>query len=269
MKRMVMPMTQHERDLACIKAFRLMDDDFMSAVFADSPECAALVLNIILDRQDIEVLSVKTQYVVHSVEGHSVRMDMLARGSDGVLFNVEIQRADRGAARKRARYYSGILDAVSLKKGGDYEELPETYIIFITEKDVLGRGKAVYRIDRMIDGDEPFGDGAHIVFVNGAFRGDTPIGQLMHDFNCTNVEEFCHPALRQRTRYFKEDTEGVGSMCRMMEEMRNEVALESKIATWIDDAKKMMERFHVSREDAVDTFEIPAEYRTTVLEALK
>ena len=32
-------MDQHERDLAYIRMLRLMDDDFMSKVFDDSPEC--------------------------------------------------------------------------------------------------------------------------------------------------------------------------------------------------------------------------------------
>ena len=32
---------------------------------------------------------------------------------------------------------------------------------------------------------ERFEDGSHILHVNGAYRGDTPIGRLMHDFSCT------------------------------------------------------------------------------------
>ena len=81
-------MDQHERDLAYIKMMRLMDDDFMSKVFDDSPECTEHVLRIILERDDIHVVSVKTQYAIHSLEGHSIRMDILAKDADGVLFNV-------------------------------------------------------------------------------------------------------------------------------------------------------------------------------------
>ena len=163
------------------------------------------------------MVSVKTQYAIHSVEGHSVRLDIWAKGADGILFNVEIQRADRGAGKKRARYYSGLLDATTLKKGEDYSRLPDTYVIFITENDVLQEGKALYHIERMIDGEKRFEDGAHIIYVNGAFRGDTPIGQLMHDFNCTDADDMKDPLLQGRARYFKETTEGVSSMCRMME----------------------------------------------------
>ena len=215
---------------------RLMDDDFMSKVFDGSPECTEHVLRIILERDDVHVVSVKTQYVIHSIEGHSVRLDIWAKGADGVLFNVEIQRADRGAGKKRARYYSGLLDATALKKGDDYSALPDTYVIFITENDVLQEGKALYHIERMIDGERPFADGAHIIYVNGAFRGDTPIGQLMHDFNCTDADDMKDPLLQSRARYFKETTEGVSSMCKMMEEMRNETAAKSAAEQAIKDA---------------------------------
>ena len=81
-------MDQHEKDLARIRMMRIMDDEFMSKVFDDDPECTEHVLRIILDREDIHVVSVKTQYAIHSIEGHSVRLDILARDAEGVLFNV-------------------------------------------------------------------------------------------------------------------------------------------------------------------------------------
>ena len=60
-------MNQHERDLAYIKMLRLMDDDFMSKVFDGSPECTEHVLRIILQRNDVHVVSVKTQFAIHSL----------------------------------------------------------------------------------------------------------------------------------------------------------------------------------------------------------
>ena len=145
-------------------------------------------------------------------------------------------------------------------------------MIFITENDVLQEGKALYHIERMIDGERPFADGAHIIYVNGAFRGDTLIGQLMHDFNCTDADDMKDPLLQSRARYFKETTEGVSSMCRMMEEMRNEVAektaVEQAIKDAIDHVKKLVEKLKISAEDAADMLEIPEGYRAIVLEAL-
>ena len=50
--------------------------------------------------------------------------------------------------------------------------------------------------------------------------------------------------------------------------MRNEAAVEATISTWIKDAKRMIQRFHITTEDAMDTLEIPQQYRETVLKGL-
>ena len=59
---MVRSLTRREQYLEAIRKFRLMDDDFMSKVFDGSPECTEHVLRILLERDDIHVVSVKTQY---------------------------------------------------------------------------------------------------------------------------------------------------------------------------------------------------------------
>ena len=48
-----------------------------------------------------------------------------------------------------------------------YDALTETYVIFITENDVLKSGLPIYHIDRIVqETGEPFGDEAHIIYVN-------------------------------------------------------------------------------------------------------
>ena len=44
-----------------IKAFRLLDDDFMSKVFEDDIECTEFILHIIMDKPDLKVQQVRTQ----------------------------------------------------------------------------------------------------------------------------------------------------------------------------------------------------------------
>ena len=41
-----------------------------------------------MERDDIQVVSVKTQFAIHSLEGHSIRLDILAKDKKGTLFNV-------------------------------------------------------------------------------------------------------------------------------------------------------------------------------------
>ena len=126
-----MKSTQETREeiLRKIKEFCLMDDTFMSRVFDENIECTELVLRIILDMPELKVKQVKTQYEIKNLLGHSVRLDIKAEDGDGRPLNVEVQNENEGAEPKRARYNSSLLDANTLKKGEDYDKLPESYII--------------------------------------------------------------------------------------------------------------------------------------------
>lgn len=131
-----------------------------------------------------------------------------------------------GAERKRARYHSSILDAHLFQPGEDFNKLPETFVIFIMENDVLGDGLSLYTVDRQITNTgKPFDDGEHIVYVNGADKdASTALGKLMHDFFCTDPDDMHYKELADKVRYFKEDEKGVATMCKVMEDMRNESA---------------------------------------------
>lgn len=212
---------KHLEDLERIKEFRLLDDDFMTRCFDGNIECIQLILRIVLNISDLMVTEVRTQVFVENLLNRSVRLDVVATDTEGKVYNIEIQRMDKGAGKKRARYNSSMMDANLLRKGENFDSLPETYVIFITENDVIGKGQPVYQVERYFSGtDELFGDGTHILYVNGAYRGETPIGRLMYDFSCTNPDDMNYDVLADRVRFFKESKEGVLIMCKAIEDMR-------------------------------------------------
>ena len=175
---------KHEDDLQRLRGFRLLDDDFMSKVFEDK-KCAEFLLRIILNRDDLEVKKSNSQYSIKNLQGRSVRLDILAVDKKNRAYNIEIQRNDKGAGVKRARYNSAVIDANVTEPGEKYEKLNETYVIFITENDVLERGLPIYHIDRVIkETGEVFQDESHIIYVNSQMRNETALGKLMHDFSC-------------------------------------------------------------------------------------
>lgn len=214
---------QHKKDLERIRQLRLLDDDFLSVCFDGDNEITQFVLRILLNKKDLKVIEVKTQYSVKNLKGHSVILDVFATDSHGMRYDIEIQRADRGASPKRARYNSSLIDDQILIAGDSYEVLPETYVIFITENDVIGKGKPIYHIERMItETGEAFEDGSHIVYVNAAYKDDSELGRLMHDFSCADPSDMNYSTLAHKTRYFKEDDKGVRHMCKIMEEIKAE-----------------------------------------------
>lgn len=48
----------------------------------------------------------------------------------------------------------------------------------------------------------------------------------MHDFACIDPDKMNYKLLADKTRYFKEDMEGVTSMCKAVEELCNQERLE-------------------------------------------
>lgn len=66
------------------------------------------------------------------------------------------------------------------------------------------------------------------MYVNGEYRGEDELGKLMHDFNCTNADDMNYDLLAERTRYLKENPEGVSIMCKAMEDMRDNARAEGR-----------------------------------------
>lgn len=259
-----------------LRGFRLLDDDFMSKVFEDTA-CAQLLLNIILERDDLTVREVHGQYTIKNLQGRSVRLDILAIDQYGKRYNIEIQRRDEGADAHRARYNSSLLDANLTEPGDCYTALGETYVIFITERDVLKAGLPIYHIDRIVqETGKPFGDGAHIIYVNAQHKNDTPLGKLMHDFCCTSAEDMHYPVLAERVRYFKENTKGAAAMCREVEKLvmeeKKQSLMEGRAEGQAEGTRSairaIMEEFSVSLEDAMRILKIPEAEKNTYRELL-
>lgn len=220
---------KHQKDLERIQGFRLMDDDFMTICFDGETQCISLVLQLILDQPMLEIQDVRTQVFVENLLNRSVRFDILATDKSGLHYNCEIQRSDQGAGQKRARYHTGMMDINRLMKREKFDTLSETYVIFITENDVMKQGKSIYHIERQVlETGTNFGDGSHIIYVNGACQDDTPVGKLMHDFFCTDPDHMFYTVLADRVRFFKETKKGVAFMCRVLEDMRMESFREGK-----------------------------------------
>ena len=103
-------------------------------------------------------------------------------------------------------------------------------MIFITEHDIFKCGLPLYHIDRVIkENNMTFQDESHIIYVNGEYKGNDPIGDLMHDFACANPDEMHSKLLAEKTRYYKQDDKGVRRMSKIMEEFAIEERTEAKL----------------------------------------
>ena len=242
----------------------LMNNRFMNKVFDGNIPATQRMLRVILKNDKIKVRKVSVQQWLQNLYGHSAQLDILAEDENGAQFNVEIQRNDEGASAKRARFYCGALDMHFLDTGEKYEALPDAYVIFITERDVLKKGRPLYNIQRCLtDNGEVFEDGSHVVYVNAACQEDTPLGRLMQDLNCKDPNKMHYKELADTVNYFKTTKEGEANMASVIEMYAKNQA--EKVAAKVAEETAYQRNIEVAKEMLADNMSIEVVTRISKL----
>ena len=212
-----------------IASLTLMDDLFMQVVLEEQA-CTEYILQTILDKSSLKLKEQRLQKRLPNLHGRALVLDCLCTDEKGLLYNIEVQNSSAGATPKRARYHAALMDTHTLKKGEKFSKLPESYVIFITDKDVLGEGEQLYRIERVIrKSGSLFQDGSHILYFNTAIQGDNTLGKLARDFKEANPKEIQSEVLSYRVASLKEgklDKEGEKKMNVLLEKYRKKAVEE-------------------------------------------
>lgn len=239
-----------EENLAKISKFILMDDTYMTAFFNEQLELTQFILRIIMKKDSLVVKSARTQKPFKNIQGRSITLDVTAVDENGTQYDIEVQQESSCANPKRARYHSSMLDSNALLPGDDFEELSETYVIFITSKDYWKQDLPIYTVNRHIEETDmsPFEDDAHIVYANGEHTDNTPLGKLMHDFKCANPTEMYYSNLAERAHFLKDTEGGYDNMCKIMEESNREAIKQNSYQI----AMKLIRRATLPLEDIAE-----------------
>ncbi len=258
--------TQKRRD--SIPGLVLFDDVFMNQVFLGNIPAAQCLINVILGREDLRVVRVEVQHTISNLFGYGVRLDIYCEDEAGKLYDIEVQNPSEGAHPKRARYNSAAMDTSTALIADKFENLPETYVIFITREDYFGKGDALYWFDRMdAKHHMQFGDETHIIYVNGAYKGNDPVGKLIHDFHCTSARDMNYKDLAERVHYLKETEEGREKMCKVMQDLIYDEVYDALVDQKIREIQKAMDRLHYTFEEAYDYAEVDDDIAPAVLDA--
>ena len=150
-------------------------DDFMFGKVMQDPEiCAGVIerlLHIKVDHLEYpELQKVISPYYT----SRGIRLDVYVKDSDRV-FDIEMQATPQDALEKRMRYYQSMLDIDDLIRGSSYDELKESYVIFICKsspfkEDSSDRNHPVYKFETMCR-DYPdliFNDSAYKLIYNAS-----------------------------------------------------------------------------------------------------
>ena len=208
-----------------IARYTMMDNAFMNAVFQNNlPAVQCLVSAIITDRK-LEIVSFDVQMVIQNIYGHSTIMDIRAIDQDGVLYNIEIQHDPRGAHPLRLRYYSSLLDVHALERSEEYMNLPEKYVIFITDGDRYNEGKEIYHFTMQSEGDDSpihCGDKQHYIIIDVNGNSDTDLGRVLHDLREPDPAKMYNEEFATRAKHLKLSQEGRKVMTTVTDELIQE-----------------------------------------------
>ena len=202
-----MPKSKVENDIVekqkIISSLTLMDDLFMKVVLQDK-ECTEYILQTIMGDSILKLKRKSLQKNLSNLHGHSLVLDCLCEDGNNNIYNIEIQNSSSGADPKRARYHAGLMDMHYLKKGNHFSQLPKSYVIFITAKDVLHGQQQIYHVERIIrESGKPFSDESHIIYFNTSYIDNSPLGKLAEDFHALETSKMHSPILSKRVEVLK------------------------------------------------------------------
>jgi predicted transposase/invertase (TIGR01784 family) len=143
-------------------------------------ELLEMLLNIEIDRIEKPAAEKSIQT---DPESKSVRMDVYVKDGTGRTFDVEMQTTHKTNLPKRARYYQSIMTVDSLQKGSDYNQLNDSFVIFLCLHDPFGENLPIYSFRNVCaeKSDLELRDGTKIIFFN-AEKSDTMPGEKLRNF---------------------------------------------------------------------------------------
>lgn len=134
-----------------------------------------------------------------------------------------MQRAKTGLGPRRCRHNGALMDVENVLKGGDPANLPETYVIFLCEKDPFEMGDPVYFFEmQMREHYLPHSDGMHYLYMNSEYAGDDDFGKLAKDLRAKSASGMYFPALASAIEQAKGTQKGVTHMCDIYEQYGDE-----------------------------------------------
>ena len=205
--------------LSLIKSMTLFHSPMIKVVFGHR-ECVNEIIDIILGRH-IHIDEHHVEYYMSNIKGREAQFDIYAK-SEKMRINVEIQRKEKGANPKRGRLNLSLIDTQEIKKSSEYEEVPESYIVFMCEGDYFKKGLPIYHLKLTNkETKEEVDIGQEMIYVNGDYQDEeTVLGRLIHDFHCIDPNEMYSEVFKRWMKYYKEERKGVTEMCEICEQLK-------------------------------------------------
>lgn len=153
------------------------------AVMCEEENCKGfLEMTLGFPIEQVEVSKEKS--IVYHPEYKGIRLDVYAKDENNTHYNVEMQVLKRAALGKRSRYYHSQIDMELLLKGKEYQDLPDTYVIFICDFDPFGKKRYCYTFMNccLEDKELKLRDGSISIFLSTKGENETEVSQELMNF---------------------------------------------------------------------------------------
>ena len=220
-----------EQQKALVQRMNVIDDQFFQKIAEDKEVCEEL-LQILLDKPDLQIIETQTQRKLPNLQARAVILDALCKDSSGNLFNIEVQKDDKKRDhskaeeyQKRVRFNLASMDTAFAEKGTEFHKLPDLYAIFISQIDPFGERHAAYHVRRSLaETKTTLYNGINEIYVNTSSKDGTLIAELMQYFENSNGINPKFEKLSYRVEQFKNDETEVTTMASVFDEYAQEVA---------------------------------------------
>ena len=144
-------------------------DDFMFCKVMQNPDLCKRLIEMILSDKIGKIAYISVQHNINTYEqAKSVRFDVLVQTENGKFYDVEMQVSNEKNIPKRMRFYQAAIDISFLDKGNFYNDLNDSFIIFICLFDIIGKNRPVYTFKNLCIEDKNISlqDGTKKVIIN-------------------------------------------------------------------------------------------------------
>lgn len=150
-----------------------LSNNFMFGEVMRHPDISKLFLERLLQKEIAKVVYIgKEEDLSDGYLYHGIRLDVYLNDAEGTRYDIEMQRTNQAGLEKRIRYYQSGIDRSFLERHADYEELPESFVIFLCDFDYYKAGLACYERESTVKGcpQISYADGSHAIILNSRYR---------------------------------------------------------------------------------------------------
>ncbi|UTY34063.1 Rpn family recombination-promoting nuclease/putative transposase [Treponema putidum] len=151
-----------------------LQDDFMFCKVMQNSDLCKRLIDMILSDKIGKIAYISVQHSINTYEqAKSVRFDVLVQTENGKFYDVEMQVSNEKNIPKRMRFYQAAIDISFLDKGNFYNDLNDSFIIFICTFDAIWKNKPIYTFENICIEDKNISlqDGTKKVIINSeAFK---------------------------------------------------------------------------------------------------